>query len=55
MRLVDDGQEVLLEVVDEAGGRRAGGASAEVAGVVLDAAAVAEFAHHVEVEARTLV
>ena len=53
--LVDDGYEVLLEVVDETWRRRTGCAASEVARVVLDAAAVAEFAEHVEVEVCALV
>ncbi len=47
--LVDDGQEVLGEVIEERERRFAGRAAGQVAGVVLDAGAVAELAEHLEV------
>ena len=49
MGLVDDGQEVVGEIVEQGEGRLAGGAAGQVAGVVLDARAVAELAQHLEV------
>ena len=52
VRLVEDEQEVLGEVVDEAVGGRAGGAAVDVAAVVLDAVAEADLAHHLEVVGR---
>ena len=55
VRLVDDEQEVGREVVEQRRGRLAGGAAGEVPRVVLDAAAVAELLHHLEVEHRALV
>ena len=50
MRFVHEEQEILGEVVEERGGRLALHAAVEVAGVVLDAVAVAELFHHLEVE-----
>ena len=49
VRLVDDEQEVLREVVDERGRRLARVAAREVARVVLDAVAEAHLLHHLEV------
>ena len=51
---VDDEEGVFGEVVEEAGGRFAGTAAREVAGVVFDALAVAEFLEHFEVVAGAL-
>jgi hypothetical protein len=50
VRLIDDEDGVLGEVVDEGGGRFAGGASGKVARVVLDAVAASGGAQHLEVE-----
>ncbi len=52
MALVDEGQVVLREVVEQAGRPRAGGAAGQVARVVLDAVAEAHLAQHLEVVAR---
>ena len=54
MRLVDDQQPVRREVVEQRPRPGAGLAPREVARVVLDAGAVAELAHHLEVERRPL-
>ena len=54
MALVDDEQEVLGEVVDQRVGRVPGGPAVEVAGVVLDAVAVADLLHHLHVVADPL-
>ena len=51
VRLVDDQQEVLREVVDQRGRRGAGAAAVDVARVVLDARAEADLAHHLDVVA----
>ena len=50
VRLVDDHEEILGEVVEQAGGPLAGLASGEVARVVLDARARADLEHHLDVE-----
>ena len=52
VRLVDDEQEVLGEVVEQAVGRRAAGAAVDVHRVVLDAGAGADLAHHLDVVRR---
>lgn len=52
VRLVDDEQEVLGEVVEQRVGRGAGRAAVDVAGVVLDAVAGADRAHHLDVVRR---
>ena len=49
VRLVDDQQEVLGEVVDQTVRRATGRASVNVHGVVLDAAARADLTHHLDV------
>jgi hypothetical protein len=49
MGLVDDGQEVPGEIIQQGEGRLAGRAAGQVAGVVLDAGAVAELAQHLEI------
>ena len=49
VRLVDDEQEVLGEVVEQAVGGRAGRAAVDVHRVVLDAGAGADLAHHLDV------
>ncbi len=54
MALVDDEQPVRREVVEQRPRPRSGGPPGEVAAVVLDARAVAELAHHLEVEGRPL-
>ena len=54
VRLVDDQQPVRREVVEQRPRPRPGLAPGEVARVVLDAGAVAELAHHLEVEGRAL-
>ena len=54
VRLVDDEQPVRREVVEQRPRPRAGLAPRQVARVVLDAGAVAELAHHLEVERRPL-
>ena len=54
VRFVDDEQEVPGEEVDETLARGAGGASGEVAGVVFDALAIADFAYHLHVVERAL-
>ena len=54
VRLVDDEQPVRREVVEQRPRPRARFAPREVARVVLDAGAVAELAHHLEVEGRPL-
>ena len=53
--LVDEEEEVAGEVVEEGGWGLAGEAAGEVAGVVLDAVAVADGLDHFEVEAGALV
>ncbi len=50
VRLVDDEEEVLRQKVHQRVRPRAGRASAQVAGVVLDAVAEAHLLHHLEVE-----
>src|SRR6185503_5028530 len=52
VRFVDDDEEVLGEVVEEASRALTGGASGEMARVVLDAGAGADFEHHLDVEVR---
>ena len=52
VRLVDDEQEVLGEVVEQAVGRGAAGAAVDVHRVVLDAGAGADLAHHLDVVRR---
>ena len=54
VRLVDDEQPVRREVVEQRPRPAARLAAREVARVVLDAGAVAELAHHLEVERRAL-
>ena len=54
MGLVDDRQEVVGEVVEQTLRRLAGGAAGERTRVVLDAVAVAELAHHLDVVLRAL-
>ena len=54
VRLVDDEQPVRREVVEQRPRPRARLAARQVARVVLDAGAVAELAHHLEVERRPL-
>ena len=49
MAFVYNKKEVGGEIVYEAEGAAAGGASVEIAGVVFDAAAIAEFLYHLEV------
>ena len=49
VRLVDDQQEVVREVVDEAAAGAAGRAAVDVPRVVLDAGAEADLAHHLDV------
>ena len=51
VRLVDDQQEVLREVVEQAVRRAAGTATVDVPRVVLDAGAGADLAHHLDVVA----
>ena len=50
MRFVHEEQEILGEIVEQRGGRLPLHAAVEVAGVVLDAVAVAELFHHLKVE-----
>ena len=52
VRLVDEHQEVVGEVVEQRPGRAAGRAASEVARVVLDAGAVAGFAQRLDVVVR---
>ncbi len=54
VRLVEEDDEVVGEVVEQGVGRRAGGPVLQVAGVVLDAGAVAEGPKHLEVVERAL-
>ncbi len=54
VRLVDEADEVVGEVVDQAVRAVAGAAPVEDLRVVLDAVAEAELAHHLEVELRAL-
>ena len=49
MAFVNDRQEVVGEIVDETLARRAGGTSRKRTRIVLDAVAVAELAHHLDV------
>ena len=49
MRLVDDQQEVVREVVQQRPGRRAGRPQRQQAAVVLDAGTVADLAQHLQV------
>ena len=46
---VDDGEEVVGEIVEEGGGGAAGGSAVEVAGVVFDAGAEADLFDHFEI------
>ena len=55
MALVDDGEEVVGEVVQQAEGAHAGTAAVEIAGVVLYARTVAHLAHHLHVIGHALV
>ena len=55
MALVDDHQRVVGQVVEQRRRRLARRAAGEVARVVLDAVAVADLPHHLEVEHRPLV
>ena len=50
MAFVYDHEEIIREVVEEAEGALADWASVKIPGVVFDAAAVAQFADHLEVE-----
>ena len=52
VRLVDDQQEVVREVVDEGGRGRALRAAVDVPGVVLDARAESDLPHHLDVVGR---
>ena len=49
MALVDNGEKVVRKVVDETFAGRAGGASRQRTRIVLDAVAIAELAHHLDV------
>ena len=49
MTLVDDCQEILGEVVEKTERAHAWFAAVEIAGIVLDAGAVAEFLNHLKV------
>ena len=55
MALVDDGEEVLGEVVEQAEGARARLAAVKVAAVVLDARAVPHLLYHLHVVGDALV
>ena len=52
MRLIDDGEEVLREIVDECRGGRARRATIDVARVVLNAGAEADLLNHFEIVLR---
>ena len=54
MTLVDDQQRILRQVVEQARRRLAGAATGQVARVVLDAGAIADLHHHLEIERRAL-
>ena len=54
MALVDDQQRVAWQVIEQAWRWLPGLASGQIPGVVLDARAVPDFVHHLEVEARAL-
>ena len=54
VRLVDEHQKVLREVVQQRERRVAGPAAVEVARIVFDAGAIADFAHHLNIVARAL-
>ena len=54
MALVHEQEEVLREIVQQGHRRRAGRAVGDHTGIVLDAAAVAQFLHHLDVIVRTL-
>ena len=49
MTLVDNRQEVVGEIVEQAERAHTGAASGEIAAVVLDTRAVADFANHLDV------
>lgn len=49
MRFIDEQQEILGEIVDQRVGPCPGGQTRQVSGVVLDAAAVADFLDHLDV------
>ena len=49
MAFVNDKQEIVGEIVEQAEGTRAGLSAVKVAAIVLDAAAVAELLHHLDV------
>ena len=55
MALVDDGQEVFGQVVEQAVGTRSRLTAVEVARIVLDARAVAHLANHLQVVGHTLI
>jgi hypothetical protein len=50
MAFVDDQQRIVGEVIEQCRWRLAGGAAGEMPGVVLDAVAVADLLHHLEIE-----
>ena len=54
MRFVDDEQRVFRQIVEQRRRRLAGLSSRQIARIVFDAAAVAEFADHLEIETRAL-
>ena len=54
VRLVDEHQKVLREIVQQRERRVAGPAAVEVARIVFDAGAIADFAHHLNIVARAL-
>ena len=47
---VNEHQEILRDIVEQRGRRFAGEAAAQVAGIIFDAVAVADGAHHLDVE-----
>ena len=54
MRFVDDEQEILGEIIDQAFRPVARLASRQVTGIILHARTVADFLHHLEIVARAL-
>jgi hypothetical protein len=50
MALVDDEQRVRGQIIEQARRRLTGRAARQVAGIILDAGAVADLVHHLEVE-----
>src|SRR5947208_14767040 len=55
MTLVDEHQRILMEIIEQGRRRLAGHAAGEVPRIILDAMAVANLFHHLQIEKRSLV